>query len=215
MESPDERIRSFCNSCQQDTHHSVLYCHSCDRREGAGQYPRIIRETWHILQCMGCDLLKAYKTEDSPDFKSPREVHYPPRENRPLPSWCQQLSDELKELIGEIYLALRADCLSLAVMGARTVVDKLLTEKLGDAGGFAGKLREAVAEGLLTSDQKEIIAAAVEVGHAASHRGYRPSQQQVSDVLDIVEHSLQSWYVLQDTSQRLSQSVPRRGSLKR
>ncbi len=76
-------------------------------------------------------------------------------------------------------MALSAECPTLAVMGARTLVDKLLAEKLGDVGGFVQKLDMAVARGVLTKEATEIIAAAVEVGHAASHRGYAPTQEQV------------------------------------
>jgi hypothetical protein len=99
-------------------------------------------------------------------------------------------------------------------MGARTLVDKLLAERLGDVGGFVQKLHTAVERGVLTKEATGIIAAAVEVGHAASHRGYAPTQEQVFDVLDIVEHSLQGSYVLQDKSRRLIASVPPRGTRK-
>jgi hypothetical protein len=94
-------------------------------------------------------------------------------------------------------------------MGARTLIDTLLAEKVGE-GNFRQKLDAAMAAGFLTKNATDTISATVEVGHAASHRGYAPTQQQLFVVLDIVEHSLQE-YVLQDKSKQLIASVPRRG----
>lgn len=206
--------RTFCNQCQRETNHSVLHCQGNDRSEGSGQDPRMIREEWRLLRCMGCDSIQVYMTEERPNLKPSRCFYYPPKQPRRLPPWCNLLSGELQRLIAEIYSALPADCLTLAVMGARTLIDTLLTEKLGDVGGFRQKLDAAVTAGVLTKEARDIVAAAVEVGHAASHRGFAPTHQQVLLVLDIVEHFLQGSYVLQDTSSRLSSSVPSRGSQK-
>ena len=212
MESEGIYSRTFCNQCQRETNHSVRHCLSNDRNDGTGQAPHLVREEWLLLQCNGCDSIQIRVTETSPNCKSPRCAYYPPRQPRCLPRWYADLSGELQGLIREIYVALSAECPTLAVMGARTLVDKLLAEKLGDVGGFVQKLDTAVARGVLTKEAAEIIAAAVEVGHAASHRGYAPTQEQVFDVLDIVEHSLQASYVLQDKSKRLIASVPPRGT---
>lgn len=93
-------------------------------------------------------------------------------------------------------------------MGMRTVVDKMLNDLVGDFGGFAKKLNEAVKNGYLTEKQKQTIVAAVEIGHAASHRGYHPTTDQVIDVLDIVEHALVDGYVIGQASARLNASIP-------
>ncbi len=95
-------------------------------------------------------------------------------------------------------------------MGTRALIDTMLNNLVGDIGGFNQKLDQAVKNGLLTDKQKQTIEAAIDAGHAASHRGFRPTAEQVSDVLDIVEHTLIGSYILALTSSRLAAAVPPR-----
>lgn len=211
MGSGEDFISSFCNICQRDNKHKIVYCLDRDRKEGDSQLPSIINEKWQLLQCGGCDSIKVYFVEDCTDFKEVREKHYPPRHFRSLPQWSFQLPGQFQELIQEIYTAFYAECLSLAAMGTRTLIDLMLLEMLGDVGGFEAKLEEAVRQGLLTKEKIDTISSAVEAGHAASHRGYRPTKEQFDDVLEIVEHALKERYVLQGASRRLNGIVPKRG----
>lgn len=186
----DKTIRSFCNKCQQDTKHIVVGNHSCRHHDGEGQFPRIIDVEWLLLECCGCESIKAQATENSPDFKTPREIHYPAKQLRRIPIWTGELSSDCQEIIHEVYKAMYADCMALSAMGTRTLLDVMLKELLNDIGGFERKLGRAVTEGIFTSAQKETIYAAVDTGNAASHRGFTPTEKQLTDVLDIVEHTL-------------------------
>lgn len=210
--SSDETIRSFCNGCQQKTRHDIVGNCSRERREGDGQFPRIIDEHWQILQCCGCESIKVFVKEDSADFKSPRETHYPARQIRQLPKWYAEMPPQCQDLLREVYMAMHTDCITLSAMGTRTLLDVMLLEMLGDIGGFEQKLREAVSKGIFTDVQKDTIYAAVDAGNAASHRGFKPTESQLSDVLDIVEHALMGHYVLAASSGRLKNEVPPRGS---
>lgn len=53
-----------------------------------------------------------------------------------------------------------------------------------------------------------VIASAIETGHAASHRAFVPSMEQLDDVLEIVEHSLKDHYILRASAERLRVGVP-------
>ena len=208
----DETTRSFCNGCQQDTRHEIVGNCSRERREGDEPFPRIVNEQWKMLQCCGCESIKAVKKEDSTDFKSPRETHYPARQMRQLPRWFGETPLQCQDLLREVYKAMHTDCMTLSAMGTRTLIDVMLLEMLGDIGGFERKLKEAVSKGFFTEAQKDTIYAAVDAGNAASHRGFRPTERQLSDVLDIVEHTLMGQYVLATSSGRLKSEVPPRSS---
>jgi hypothetical protein len=177
-------------------------------REGDQEFPRVIEEAWNVLQCHGCESIKVCVVEMSTDYKSPRETHYPTVQIRNVPKWATQLPQDFHDLIREVYIALNTSCPCLSTIGTRTLVDKMLNDLVGDVGGFAKKLNEAVKSGYLTEKQKQTIEAAVEVGHAASHRGFHPTIEQVFDVLDIVEHALVDGYVIGQASSRLNASVP-------
>jgi hypothetical protein len=197
--------------CQRDTNHEILKSHTCEDRRGSAEHPLIVVQTWRILKCCGCDSVKANLLEESDGFKCPREAQLPPVEMRKLPDWKGKLPAHVQQLISEVYVAMNCECLCLSTMGARTIVDSTLTAILGeDIDGFEQKLKRAVAIGKLTRDEMDIIEAALEAGHAASHRGFSPSLEQLRDLLDIVEHALRGVYALPAASQRLTASVPPR-----
>ncbi len=208
MTSSTAEIRSFCNGCQRTTRHQPLSNHSRTVRENDGEYPRVIEEAWTVLQCLGCESIKVCIVETSTDFKSPRESHYPTIQLRHVPKWATQLPWEFHDLIREVYVALNAECHRLSTMGTRALVDTMLNDLVGDVGGFAKKLDEAAKNGFITQDQKQTIETAVEIGHAASHRGYHPTTEQLSLVLDIVEHALVDRYIIGKASSRLTTSIP-------
>lgn len=188
----------------------MLGSHSREYREGNEAYPRVVAESWNVLQCLGCESIKVCVIESSTDFTAPRETHYPSTQCRNVPKWVLQLPDGFHDLVREVYVALNAQCPCLSTMGTRALVDKMLNGLVGDVGGFAAKLGKAVKGELITEKQKQTIEAAVEAGHTVSHRGYRPTAEQVCDALDIVEHVLMDGYVIGATSSCLAASVPPR-----
>ncbi len=91
----------------------------------------------------------------------------------------------------EVYDALHAKALCCATMGARTLVDLALIQVVGDKGNFPSKFSAAVQKGYLAQQHRAVLEAAVEAGNAAAHRGFTPNEQQITNVLEIVEHMLQ------------------------
>lgn len=206
-DSTSDEILSFCNDCQRDNAHDLVATCSRRQREPDG---RSILETWQLLQCRGCRAIKAFVTEDSTDFKTPRQIHHPPCQRRRLPQWRGQVPLECQELIRETYEAMHADCLTLSMMGTRAILDRVLEDMVGGYGTFVTRLQQAVDGGFLTEAEKETVYSAIDAGNAASHRGFIPTHSQLDDVLDIVEHALMSKYVLASVSGRLKSSVPPR-----
>jgi hypothetical protein len=108
----------------------------------------------------------------------------------------------------EIYTALAADSRRLATMGARTIIDMVLVDKVGDIGTFGKKLEELEKSGFIARQGREYLAAALDTGNAAAHRGHKPTAEQLNHVMDIVEHVLQSVYVLEDAAAELRKTTP-------
>lgn len=95
------------------------------------------------------------------------------------------------------------------MMGARACVDMYINATVGDIGGFTEKLRALVEFGHLSRTDEGILEAALEVGHAASHRGHCPSSKEVNQAMDIVENLLQK-LALSKSAELLSKSTPPR-----
>ncbi len=113
-----------------------------------------------------------------------------------------------------MYRSLDADNRSLPMMGARTLVDMLIVEKVGDVGTFKQKLDTLAARGFIGTAQVEILDAALDAGSAAAHRGHTPSFEEVNAVMDIVENLLKAVYVLPDMAKSLKKTTPPRPKAK-
>lgn len=79
---------------------------------------------------------------DTPPFEVGILTTFPPRLFRHLPSWFNSIPDnELKALLREVYGALQNDLRRLALMGVRTIVDRIVTKAVGDTGPFSKRLK--------------------------------------------------------------------------
>jgi len=135
--------------------------------------------------------------------------YYPPPISRQIPRWQYKLPNDLRDLLKESYMALQAGGKRLAIMGARSLIDLFMNITLGDIGGFEQKLEALVKNGYLSEQNRSVLEAALEAGHAVAHRGHEPKTDDVNLVFDIVENMLQTM-VLKKESEELKKSTPKR-----
>jgi hypothetical protein len=151
-------------------------------------------------------------------MEDPSISYFPPAVSRKMPEWLRGLVffwDEskrtIRDLFAEVYSAMFSGNLRLALMGTRAIVDVALSDKLGgDDGPFKDKLKAAKDKGWLTQNDLNILNAAIDAGHAASHRAYKPDEKRLNYVLDIVEHFIQSLYILEESAQEVTAKTPQR-----
>ena len=136
--------------------------------------------------------------------------HFPPSTARRRPVWESQLPWPLQHLIREIYDALHSGGRRLAVMGARTLVDMAIIDKVGDVGTFEDKLKTLENQGFVSKRNREVLDAALDAGNASAHRGYQFKPNEVNQVMDIVENLLQAIYVLQPAADKIKSVTPPR-----
>ena len=96
------------------------------------------------------------------------------------------------------------------MMGARTLVDMAILEKVGDVGSFSEKLKELETGGFIGAKNRQILEAALGAGNAAAHRGHEFKAAEVNQVMDIVENLLQATYVLEKTAAAIRKVTPPR-----
>lgn len=196
MAEPKQKFeRIHCNECGQRTKHLRIFYHT---RSGSEPHDSEYDISWtnhyDLFECCGCESVtlrrKSYFSEwNSGDVDI---NYYPPRIARKLPVWKNKLKKEIRELLSEVYKALQSDSPALSMMGARALIDLVILQEVGDVGTFKQKLEELESKGFLSKNSREILDAALDVGNAASHRGFRPDEEQIDTVMDIVEHLLQS-----------------------
>jgi uncharacterized protein DUF4145 len=121
----------------------------------------------------------------------------------------------VSRVLREVYIALQNDCCSIAAMGIRALLERLMIEHVDDQGSFSANLDAFEKAGYVGGRQREIIEATLEVGHASIHRNYNPTRQDVTQVLDIAENIIQSIYVSAEQAKALKKRIPPRSNPKR
>lgn len=208
--------RIHCNQCRQNTRHRLLHRIVDTDSEELDFGPTLTYTiTSETLQCCGCGEV-ILRRSIFHDF-APGDVtvqYFPPAVSRHPPSWRHKCPGALRDVMDEIYRSLDGDNRRLPMMGARTLVDMLMTDKVGDVGTFDEKLKKLEGLGVISVINRDVLSAALDVGHAAAHRGHAPKIDDVNAVMDIVENLLHAVYVLPDEAVKLKLTTPHRPTKK-
>jgi hypothetical protein len=199
-----------CNFCGHETKHAVVARRVVDGSEIVEERFEISwRSTYTMLECLGCEAVCLRHQFRFSEDEEETVTHYPPQISRNQPRWVKDLRINYQGLLHEIYAALQAGSRTLAMMGARAIIDMVMQGKVGDIGGFDQKLDALVNQGFISRKNRDVLAAALEAGSAAAHRGHTASVEEANHVMDIVENLLQS-DLLDVAAQSLASTTPRR-----
>jgi hypothetical protein len=174
------------------------------------------KTTYEMLECRGCENITLRSTYIWSAEPGETITYFPPAVTRPRPQWLSQFAffrfkpENLYSLFGEVYGALHAGSTGIAMMGARALIDMVILDKVGDHRTFKEGLDGMVAGGFISGTNRDYLLAAVDAGNAAAHRGYRPEDQDVSRVMDIVENLVETVYVLKSQAGSLLKNTPPR-----
>ena len=211
------KTQSFCRECGQRTWHNIVASVKREELEveedHESQSGAIYSDNvYELLQCCGCECVTMRRTATCDTLFDDEEIvrHFPPSTARRRPAWESQLPFPVQSLLLEVYNALHSGGLRLAVMGARTLVDTAIINKVGDAGTFEQKLEALRSGGFVSKQHCEVLAAALNAGNASAHRGHKFKSEEVNQVMDIVENLLQAIYVLGHAAEKIKTATPAR-----
>lgn len=219
MTATSKTVLVHCNECGHETNHDLISQVQRQRSFDEGQYSVEFVSRWRTLQCRGCEEVSLHRldwcSEDDPMDGPGPGTFFPPRVSRRKPQWADrfEVPDEYTGLLDEVYVALHADSRRLAVMGARALFDAFIRRNVGEQANFAVGLKALEQKNLITQHNREVIEAALDVGHASAHRGHKPSNNSVNIVIDIVEHLIQN-ELLADDAKSLRSTTPKRNRAK-
>lgn len=216
-----KETKAHCNVCGGERNHKVL-CYE-DSSWKDPEHSISSDEKHEMLKCSGCGSIKLrhreWCSEDCDEHGRivPRTRYYPPAVFRPKPRWFYDLLLEVNleegnphELLGEIYIALQNDQRALAAMGIRALLETVMIEKVGDQGSFSGNLKTFEGSGYVSHIQRERLETILEAGHAAMHRLYKPSNEDLITLVDIAESIVESIYIHGSKVDRLKKGIPPR-----
>jgi hypothetical protein len=205
-----DQIWAPCSSCRRETRHYIH--HKIDRA-----VDDVPRDDYLFLECAGCarvSMGNLYTLGDGEEGA----VYYPSPVTRDLPRWFVKMhlgfgpagSEDLAKLLEEIYAAVRGGQNCLAAMGIRALLEQVMIDKVGDHGTFGKNLDEFCNQGFSSKVQRDSLAAILDAGHAAMHRGYAPSNGELDTALTIAEGIIEAIYVHPEEAARLAGAVPQR-----
>lgn len=215
MSAPELR-KAHCNVCGGERNHHVLHR---ERTRWENDEASITGGTdYEMLKCAGCEKVVLRESEwCSEDMDGPAVRFYPPATFRPAPKWLTDFylefppgKDLLHDLLKEVYVALQNAQPFLAAMGIRALLEQIMIEKIDDNGTFAKNLLRFEAAGYVSALQREQLETILEVGHAAIHRGYKPSEDDLATLVDLTEILVQSIYLHGSRVEDLKSKIPPR-----
>lgn len=213
-------VKAHCNSCLKETKH-VLVAEkktSWSDEEWAGEMHG--DDSYQIVECCGCGTVGFRRVStgtqilDEEGNFSEEVTYFPAAVSRRKPEWLGDWSfrvdEDIESLLNEIYVAIHEDLRVIAGNGIRTVLDMVMTNKIGDLGGFPAKLSAIESAGLISTSNKEFLKVTIDAGSASAHRAFKPTQQDLNLLLDIAENLISAIYILPDQVKALSKKVPPR-----
>ncbi len=207
----NESRQVFCNRCRNQTSHQLLTSYEEHWIDGDPFEEETVAEgcdRYLVLKCRGCSqislgaLVHDPRAEDNFRYQPYFEGwhYFPVRQRRARPEWLGFVTFNVqypwvKPLIEEVYFAFDAVKYRLAGMSLRTLLDTVMNELVGDIGGFDFKLTAMKTKGHVTEAQADRLAAAVDIGHAAIHRGHVPTEDDIRFSIDFTEHLIAGAFV--------------------
>jgi len=223
--------KAHCRKCGGERWHFILAKEDRAWSEDEGRVSG--SDSWQILECCGCETITFRHTDWFSEITDPdgtpilKKDQYPPSSSRKSPEWLNDLYvcvniDEILfvGLLVDIYATMGLKAFSLSAMGARTVVDWLVTKAVGDVGTFRQKLEKMRDMNKITPERVDVIYAAFDAASAAAHRGHSPTESELSTILDIMERLLYDLVVKPyhdkkeaEAAKKLKESTPKRNQV--
>jgi len=95
-------------------------------------------------------------------------------------------------------------------MGIRALLEQVMISKVGDLKTFEEKMDAFQKNGFVSLIQRDAMRETLEIGHAAMHRSFKPTERELNIALDIVEGILAAIFDHSEAAATLAKRVPPR-----
>lgn len=225
-EEPEQRkaIKAHCPKCGPARVAHVIAEHTEESGDEEVQW----WDTFRIIQCAGClamhvQTLHSFSEDIDYDYapdgsirasRNVRIQYWPPLTKRPKPDWLpavDQRDTALASILEETYQALDNSMPVAAAITMRTAFDRATTLlRIDSRLSFEAKLRKLVESGEIAHKEFDILKQLIEAGNAAAHRGWKPTPNELTTMILILEAFLHRAFVLKKEARGLGKRVPQR-----
>lgn len=237
--SKGEIIKAICIKCVRETRHQVVTSFAKKGKEHCGGgYTIEWIDAYQVIQCQGCSELTFRKeSSNSEDYiqvddeEYEYDVHvtlYPSRTifMRPAKDF-NEVPIPLRTLYAQIIDAYNNDSFILATAGMRALVEGMCSQLkiidgpvIGDnqqverKKDLRGKIFGLHEKGYLTKGGANFLHEHRFMGNDAIHQLRKPSREELTIALDILEHCLDEVFVIPAKANELAQSRKKRNAKK-
>lgn len=192
-----------CSKCKRKTRNKCL---KAVTESGDSDYR--FTESHEIIECQGCgnrsfrqvfmDEEAAYPIDEG-EWEVPEIVTYYPSYT-PIDGEIEkiyQVPEVVREIYEESMLAVQAGALTLAGLGLRGTIEAVCNNKNISGRNLEVRISKMASQGLISSKDSERLHAIRFLGNDAAHEIKKPGQSQISVALKIINHLIQSVYLLE------------------
>ncbi|MES5098182.1 DUF4145 domain-containing protein [Agrobacterium sp. BA1120] len=203
MAESENFFNAPCVECKRATRHKVV-AESVEPPHEDYQ----CRQTNSVIECQGCgtksfrylfvDYENAYPISDD-DWEVPEDAQFYPKYN---PDHIEldnifHVPDVVREIYAESMLAVQAGALTLAGLGLRGTIEAVCNERGITGRNLEARITKMATQGLISTKDSERLHAIRFLGNDAAHEIKKPSESQISVALKIINHLIQSIYLLE------------------
>jgi hypothetical protein len=200
----DQKVKNYCDSCGQETHHSI---------EGIHTYTTD-PETYHcmtehaVVKCCGCDAVSFRKAFHDYEGAYPGEYNewvvpitvenYPPAQAGSVDT--RHLPGIVESIYSETCSAYKSGAQILAGIGFRATIEAICNDQDISGKELSGRINNLASKGLISKKDSKRLHSIRFLGNDAAHDIKTPSRKSLEAALVIVEHLMTTVYILDKQS---------------
>jgi hypothetical protein len=210
MTKEKEVIRTDCRTCKAVTRNEVLFEHV--EETGPGGYHE--RDTWQIVRCLGChttgfrhrndDYEQVWEDSEGQVRHTVRTTVYPRvvRNHSGLKGtiWIPEL---IRNVYRQTLSAHSETSYVLASIGLRATIEAVCNHLNISGSSLEKRIDQLYKSGFVSNSDKKRLHAIRFLGNDAAHQVKEPKESDLRVALEIVEHILNSVFILERKSKSL------------
>lgn len=194
-------VRSSCRACGGDRQHKVISNHSIADQEGPSSV------SYQIVECLGCTTIgfreevhdvEAGWYDENDEYTYPIVVETYPKfiaDHQDL-SGIYYVPKVVRQIYKQTLIAIQERAGILAGLGLRGIIEAICNDRKVSGSSLEARISKMASLGLISKKDAERLHAIRFLGNDAAHDIKEPSKGQISVALKIVEHALNTIYIL-------------------
>lgn len=205
--SSNKFFRSECSACKRETRHVTLHK---EFKYYSDPEDYRYNESHEIIECQGCERVSfrtvsylvehAYRDEYE-EWQVPEIVDLHPQYEGVYYGLDNMIVYSLPEAVQDIYQqtikCLHCGALALAGLGLRATIEAVCNHKQIGGKNLQARISSLATNGFISRRDSDRLHAIRFMGNDAAHQIISPKKEQISVALKIVNHLLESVYILE------------------